>query len=187
MTTGAARTRRSLAAAGATLLLAAAMLVGCASPLTPKTPSDGGSSANGGASSAGGGAPTCETIIAPALVDQFAELGWTARTDPFYVGPTEVPGGVSCTWGDFEAGATDVVQMYGWAPVEADVSAELQGYLADQGWKREEADGVVYLTESMPSAEWADEQGYGMTYAFGDGWVALADTKSGLAVITWRG
>lgn len=187
MTFPAIRTPRSLAAAGATLLLATSMLAGCASPLTPTTPSDSGSTSNGGASSSGGGAPTCETIIAPSLVEQFDELGWTARADPFYVGPTEVPGGVSCTWGDFEAGATDVVQMYGWAPVDADASAELQQYLADQGWKREEGDGMVYLTESAPSAEWADGQGYGMTYAFGDGWVALADTKSGLAVITWHG
>jgi hypothetical protein len=30
-----------------------------------------------------------------------------------------------------------------------------------------------------------DEDGYGMTYLFGDGWVTLSDTKQGLLLVTW--
>lgn len=170
-----------LALASATALLAAALLAGC----TATAPGSDADTGDGGGGS--GLPPTCETIIARALVAQFEDLGWTARTDPFYIGPHEVPGGVSCTWGDFEVEATDVVQMYGWAPIEAGAATKEEDFLVEQGWRREEGDGVVYLTESSPSAEWADDEGYGMTYAFGDGWVALSDTKSGLDVITWQG
>jgi hypothetical protein len=163
------------------------LLAGCTSilPNAQGGPADEGdeNTAPGGASAA----PTCETIIPASLVDQFTELGWTPHVEPFRIGPNEVSGGITCTWGDFEMGANDIVQMYGWAPLEAEQSAEMQDYLASEGWKVEQEGSVTYITESMPSAEWSDEDGYGMTYAFGDGWASLADTKSGLDVITWRG
>ncbi|MGW9112895.1 hypothetical protein [Microbacterium sp. NPDC055683] len=182
MSTGAARRRRT--AVGA-LVPSMLLLAACASPLAPdSTPSE---SPDAAGSTGSGQAPGCDTIIPTALVDEFADIGWSSRADPFYIGPNELSGGVSCTWGNFDVGATDIVQMYGWAPLAAEDASGYQEYLGSEGWIREEGDGVVYLTESMPSSEWADENGYGMTYAFGDGWVALSDTKSGLDVITWHG
>lgn len=178
--------RRTGTASAAGMLVLGALLAGCTSvlPNAQGSPAEDDDAATGGGASA---APTCETIIASSLVEQFTELGWEPHVEPFRIGPTEISGGVACTWGDFEMGANDVVQMYGWAPLEAEQSSDLQDYLASEGWRVEDAGSITYITESMPSAEWSDEDGYGMTYAFGDGWVSLADTKSGLDVITWRG
>ena len=55
-----------------------------------------------------------------------------------------------------------------------------QQTLVDQGWVRESRRDGVYITESPETAIAKDDQGYGMTYLFGDGWVTIADTKQGL-------
>ncbi|WOF21803.1 hypothetical protein N8K70_10440 [Microbacterium betulae] len=183
------RTSPFRALAGTGILLTVIALSACTSVFPQAGTTDPAVDDGGGTTGSGtGAAPTCETIISPALLENFEELGWTSRADPFYVGPTELTGGVSCKWGNFDVGANDLVQMYGWAPVDDEQSTELQDYLVAEGWVREEGDdGIVYVTEGMPSAEWSDEDGYGMTYAFGDGWVELSDTKNGLDVITWSG
>lgn len=130
------------------------------------------------------GDPTCETIIPASVVAQFEELKWTARADEFRIGETVVPDGIQCVWGDHTV-ASDHVQVYGWAPIDADMAQDAQAALEAQGWLREEADDVLYLTEDPDYAIATDNDGYGMTYEFGDGWVALADTKQGLLIITW--
>ena len=56
---------------------------------------------------------------------------------------------------------------------------------SSQGWLRESGADGVYVTESPETTIAADENGYGMTYLFGDGWVMLADTKQGLVLIEW--
>jgi len=129
--------------------------------------------------------PTCETIIPPSLVAEFQGYGMTAQEEDFRVGEHVVDGGLQCTWGNHDV-ATDHVQIYGWAPIDATRAVELQAYLESQGWVREEGEGVVYITEDPDFAMTVDEHGYGMTYAFGDGHVLLADTRQGLALVTWR-
>lgn len=128
--------------------------------------------------------PTCETIISPYVVAEFDDLGWEARQDPFVLGATELPGGLQCIWGDLSV-ASDHVQMYGWAPVDAETATAAQSTLEAEGWVRLEESGVVYLTENPEWVVMADDEGYGMTYEFGAGWVAMSDTKQGLEIIEW--
>ncbi|WP_156759380.1 hypothetical protein [Microbacterium karelineae] len=129
---------------------------------------------------------TCETIIRPSFSEELSSLGWTAKSEAFRIGAHELADGIQCVWGDYEHG-TDIAQMYGWAPVEAEEAAELQQYLEDNGWLREDEGDYVYLTENPEMVHYLDEGEYGMTYQFADGWVALADTKQGLDLVTWRG
>lgn len=129
-------------------------------------------------------APTCETIIPAATVEDFESVGWSVQSDEFRIGGTEVPGGIHCTWGDYSV-ATDHVQIFGWAPIEAAQAGEAQDELLASGWRREEGDGGFYVTEAPESAIATDEDGYGFTYFFGDGWVKLADTKQSLVLVEW--
>jgi hypothetical protein len=128
--------------------------------------------------------PTCDTIIPESTVADYAEVGWTSRSEPLRVGSIELDGGITCTWGDYSV-ATDHVQIYGWAPItETEVDAAI-AELVSSGWTREdEADGV-YMTESADTAIGTDEEGYGLTYLFGDGWVKFADTKQSLLLVIW--
>jgi len=127
--------------------------------------------------------PTCETLVSEGTVQALTEQGWTVETRDFTFGPDVVAGGVQCLWSDFSQ-ASDHGQLYGWAPISADAAVAAQKKLVDQGWVREERDRGVYLTVDPSSALNPDEDGYGMTYLFGDGWVTLADTKQGLILIT---
>lgn len=140
--------------------------------------------ANDGAAAEPDAAPTCETLITPSLIEDLEGLGWSAKEEPFMVGATEVDGGIQCKWGDPE-GAGETLQIYGWAPVDADAAADYQDQLEAEGWIREEQDGSVFLTEDPSMAFQVDEEGYGYTYGFAEGWMAVSDTKSGLAVIRW--
>ena len=49
--------------------------------------------------------------------------------------------------------------------------------------KRPPRDSIV--TESADTTVATDDEGYGLTYLFGDGWVKYADTKQGLLLVTW--
>ncbi|MFT4233771.1 MAG: hypothetical protein QM607_02005 [Microbacterium sp.] len=178
--------RRRLVAIAALAGAATIALTGCTSSLPNISGADGDSPQTASASPTTDADPTCDNIIADTLVQEFAKLGWTSNQEEFMVGSTTVPGGLQCKWGDFSGDASELVQMYGWAPVDDDQTAELEQYLLDSGWKKEEDDSLVYLTEPDPQPSWSDDDGYGMTYAFGDGWVLLSDTKQGLGVITWR-
>lgn len=134
---------------------------------------------------AAGDDPTCQTMISDDIVADFESVGWTARADPFYIGELEVPEGIWCVWADFEAQAGDHVQIFGWAPIDDDAAEDAQANLVSQGWLREDGADGVYITESPEMTIATDEQGYGMTYLFGDGWVMVADTKQGLVLIEW--
>lgn len=111
-------------------------------------------------------------------------MGWTAQADVFRIGGTEVPGGIQCTWGDYTV-ATDHVQVFGWAPIDDSDAEAAEQQLVSEGWRREEGNGGVYVTESAESAIATDEDGYGFTYFFGDGFVKVSDTKQGLILIEW--
>ena len=128
--------------------------------------------------------PTCETIIPTSTVNDFASLGWTAKQDPFYVGQTALNGGLQCTWGDYSV-PSDHVQVFGWAPITADQANLARSDLLSSGWRQVDDSGRTYITENSDTAVAVDDQGYGMTYLFGDGWVKVADTKQGLLLVEW--
>jgi hypothetical protein len=128
--------------------------------------------------------PNCENILAKATVDDFESLGWTALADAFQAGSVSIPEGVQCIWGDFST-ATDHVQIFGWAPITAEQAETAVADLVAEGWTREDGDEGVYVTENAETAATVDEEGYGLTYLFGDGWVKYADTKQGLILVAF--
>lgn len=131
------------------------------------------------------GDPTCATIIPTSIIEDFTELGWTVRVDAFRIGATEVPDGVQCTWGDFSV-ASDQVQSFGWAPIDEKDAVAAQKELRNTGWVREAGDNdEVYYTQDPKTVAVGDDDGYGLTYLFGDGWVEFADTKQSLLLIDW--
>ncbi|MFH8250297.1 hypothetical protein ACH3VR_08030 [Microbacterium sp. B2969] len=131
-----------------------------------------------------GADPTCETIISSTTVADFESLGWTSLSDPFSVGGVDLDGGVQCIWGDFST-ASDHVQIFGWAPITDAEAKKAQDALEGEGWRVEESADGVYVTESADTVQTPDDQGYGLTYLFGEGWVKYADTKQGIILIEW--
>ncbi|GGD80135.1 hypothetical protein [Microbacterium murale] len=129
-----------------------------------------------------GAAPTCETIIAPSTIAALTEHGWTYREHEFRFGDHVVDGGIQCVWGDYTV-PSDHVQVFGWAPVDQAASSAGQQKLLDDGWQRADSDGHVYITENPETAMSPDQDGFGMTYEFGDGWVKVADTRRGLVLV----
>jgi hypothetical protein len=129
--------------------------------------------------------PACDTIIGSSVVASFESLGWTSQATALYIGSTEIEDGLQCMWADFEGPAGDHGQMFGWAPLSDEQSAEAQDELVAQGWVREEDPAGVYITESADTAIATDAEGYGMTYFFTAGQVEVADTKQGLLLIEW--
>ncbi|MTE24753.1 hypothetical protein [Microbacterium sp. ZXX196] len=128
---------------------------------------------------------SCDTIVPTTFSSRLGELGWSAREEPFRIGEHVFDDGIQCIWGDAETGS-EVAQMYGWAPADADTAAEMQEYLEAQGWIREEDGDTVYITENPDYALAVGDDGYGMTYRFRDGTIALADTKTGLELVVWQ-
>ncbi len=181
---------------GLVLLAATLALAGCAgSPAPAPTPTgpvvSGGSqtqdpSATGAPSPSAtpAGPPTCAGIIPADTVDAFTEAGWTSREDPFYVGNIELPDGIQCTWGNAKI-ASDQVQVFGWAPLDADQARAVKEELLGSGWKEFEENGAVYLTATGDMVMNPDDDGYGMTYRLDDGQITLADTRQGLLLIQW--
>jgi len=129
--------------------------------------------------------PTCETIIPEASVADFESLGWSPQVSPFYIGDIEIADGLLCLWADFDAPASDHLQLFGWAEISDDDATRAQESLIAQGWLREEGTDGVYITENPETTISRDEDGYGMTYLFRDGTVEQADTKQGLLLIEW--
>lgn len=127
---------------------------------------------------------TCETLVPQAVVDNFASVGWSAQEEPFRVGGTEIEGGLLCTWADFESETNGELQFFGWAPIPPNQAESVQDNLLSQGWIREDGADGVFITESADTVIAPDDDGYGVTYLFGDGWVEIADTKQGLLLIT---
>jgi hypothetical protein len=129
--------------------------------------------------------PTCDTLIPQTTVKALKSEGWDSQAGPFYVDATALDGGLQCTWGDTSV-ASDHVQIYGWAPITADQAATAKASLLASGWVQlpDSADGV-YITAGPDMIMNPDDQGYGMTYLFGDGWVKVADTKQGLLLVSW--
>ncbi|WP_295787258.1 hypothetical protein [uncultured Microbacterium sp.] len=126
--------------------------------------------------------PTCENIIPQATADDFTSLGWTYQSEPFRIGANALDEGIQCKWGDTKI-ASDRVQIFGWAPIDAADAAQAQKDLVAAGWKVEKADEGTYVTENPEWLGGRGVDGYGLTYLFGDGWVKLADTKQSLVLV----
>jgi hypothetical protein len=100
----------------------------------------------------------------------------------FRIGERTIDDGISCIWGDYSV-ASDNVQIFGWAPIsEADADSARTELLA-AGWRAVDDPSGDYITEDPNTAVSTDDQGYGLTYEFGDGWVIMADTKQSLVLI----
>lgn len=181
-------------AAAAAALLTVATLTACTpnaeSQTTPGTPTaatpvESPSAVPSDTPDAADADPTCETIILSSTAADFRSIGWTAQSEPFRVGATEVPDGILCKWSDGSATASSV-QMFGWAPIDESAAETAENDLIASGWKREAgANGEVYITENPDWLAGRGADGYGITYLFGDGFVKVADTKQSLVLIDW--
>lgn len=179
----------TLAAIGVTALL----LTGCGSSAEPTPTATVGTDAPSAAPTAAqpdpsasptasAAAVTCESIVVADVLAELTEQGWTAKAVPFAAGGVNLDDGVQCTWADYTVASGNLL-IFGWAPITADQATAMQEGLGTEGWLREVVDGQVYITEDPMQAPTTDEDGYGMTYEFGDGWVTVADTKQNLLLI----
>ena len=128
--------------------------------------------------------PACDTIITDGTVEALTSIGWTLKQQEFVIGDIALPEGMLCFWADYSV-ATDHGQLYGWAEISDEDAAAAQATLLESGWLRENGPEGSYFTEDPQFSLGTDEEGYGMTYLFGDGWVKLSDTKQGLILIDW--
>lgn len=187
---------RRIISAAAGGLLGLAVLAGCAATAEPPAPSPSASAAptpDDSAEPAATAAPTtppaeisCESMISAGTVDALSDAGWTSEPKEFVIGDVELTEGLLCFWADYSVGS-DHGQLYGWSPITADEEGKAQASLTAGGWRREDAPEGIYFTEDPQYSMGTDDDGYGMTYLFGDGWVKLADTKQGLVLIEWTG
>ncbi|KHK97408.1 hypothetical protein LK09_11575 [Microbacterium mangrovi] len=169
--------RRSAAVA---LLLAAGMLLaGCTGGPGQEHP--------GAASAAASSTPhatavalTCEGMIPAATVKAFTAAGWTAEPGPLYVGDIRVAKGLQCTWG---GQSSERAEVFGRGPIDAATAKEAEKQLLSQGWRRIDAPEGVYITAGKDMILNPDDEGFGMTYLFTDGWVKVASTKQGILLI----
>ena len=185
--------RRFLSAAAGGLLALGAMAA-CAAPSESPAASPAATGAPGtDGDPAGSPSPTapaeeisCETMISPGTVEALSAAGWTAQPKEFVIGGLVLTDGMLCFWADYTVGS-DHGQLYGWSPITADQADEAQEILATSGWRREDDPQGVYVTEDPEYSMGTDDDGYGMTYLFGDGWVKVSDTRQGLVLIDWTG
>ena len=183
--------RTMSAAAGVLLLVTALSACAAPEPGPSSTPDAGDTRSSQSPAPASSPTPqaaeeelTCESMISDGTVAALADAGWTAETKEFVAGGVELSEGLLCFWADYSVGS-DHGQLYGWSAIDDADAATAQAALLSEGWKREDGPDGVYFTEDAQYAMGTDEDGYGMTYLFGDGWVRLADTRQGLILIEW--
>ncbi|MCK2036549.1 hypothetical protein KZC51_10410 [Microbacterium sp. SSW1-49] len=186
--------RITSATAGVLLLLAA--LTACAGPAEPApSPTTSASTPAPSATAAPTDAPTpeepaaeltCESMISAGTVEALTSAGWTAKPKEFVIGDVDLTDGLLCFWADYAVGS-DHGQLYGWSPISAEDATAAQAALLASGWRREDGPEGTYITEDPQYSMGTDDDGYGMTYLFHDGWVKLADTRQGLVLIEWAG
>ncbi len=132
------------------------------------------------------GTATCEGMIEPDTLAEFKKKGWTAKQTPFTfeTQPSSAPveGGLICTWANYSVASGNLME-FGWAHVTSDVATTMAAQLEKEGWRREKAASGFYITQDPSRAITTDDKGYGMTYLFGDGWVAVSDTKQYLLLL----
>jgi hypothetical protein len=172
-------TRIRSAAVGA-LLGAALLLAGCTGSPAAKTATAPSSPIASPSASASPVPLTCENMIPAATVKAYRAAHWSATPGPLYVGDTPVRKGLQCTWGG-ESGEGG--EIFGRGPIDATTAKDAERMLIAEGWRRIDAPDGVYITAGKDMILKPDDQGYGMTYLFGDGWVKVASTKQGLLLI----
>lgn len=170
-------------ALGAVLMLSACAAEDPTAPEGPAAPAASASPEPEPAATIDPADVTCENMLGEATVDEFDASDWSVREDPFVILDLELPDGIACTWGDFSSPTSDDLVLFGWSPISADDAAAVQDALVAEAWIREESGGDVLVTEDPALALRLDDEGYGMTYRFGDGWVMVSDTKQGLDLI----
>lgn len=179
----------ALAALGATALL----LSGCGASASPEATSPGNAVSPSAAPSASAPAPTasattspvtasCDTLIGADLLSELTAQGWTYKEAAITVGDQTVADSLTCTWADYTVASGNLL-LFGWAPIAADEAEALASELESEGWIREEAAEGFFITEDPMQAPTTDENGYGMTYEFGNGWMTVSDTKQNLLLI----
>ncbi len=182
------RTVTALSSLGITALL----LAGCASGSTPTPTATAGGGTSTTAPPQGQPTPsatatasadaTCDSIIDADTHAELSAQGWTFRETPFAAGGVTLDEGLQCTWADYTVPSGNLL-LFGWGLVTDSQAATMQQGLVTEGWPREESGGQVFITEDPMQAPTVDDNGYGMTYEFGDGWVMVADTKQNLLLI----
>ena len=130
--------------------------------------------------------PACDTIISDGTVAALTDAGWSHEERDFQIGDITLDEGLLCLWADYSV-VSDHGQLYGWSRITPDEAAAAQSWLLGQGWIRESGSAGTYITEDPQFSLGTDDEGYGTTYLFGDGWVALSDTKQGLILIEGAG
>ncbi len=125
---------------------------------------------------------TCATLISQATAEALTAEGWTTQEKEFWIADIQLTDGLLCMWADFST-ASDHGQTYGYSPLDEATASKAQQKLGDEGWIRSTEGGSVYYTEDPQYAIATDDEGFGLTYQFGDGWVKFADTKQGLLLI----
>lgn len=181
--------------AAAAALVLAAVLTACSGPAPEQAPTPSAAApapqasvqpAQTPAPAPSADGPACDTIVSEGTVQALTDAGWTFEEKEFVIGGVELPEGLLCFWADYSV-ASDHGQLYGWSEIDAADAAEAQSTLLAEGWTREDGPEGIYITENPQYAMGTDEDGYGMTYLFGDGWVEFADTRQGLILIEWAG
>lgn len=180
-------THRFVSTAAAVLVLSATLVACSGSPESASPTSAAGQPSAGTTpqpTSQDSGEPTCETIVSEGTVAGLTDAGWTAERKDFVIGDVTLSDGMLCFWADYTQ-ASDHGQLYGWSEISSTDAESAQAALLDAGWTREDAPEGIYFTENPEFALDVDDEGYGMTYLFGDGWVKLADTKQSLILVDW--
>ncbi|MGB4776810.1 nitrate ABC transporter substrate-binding protein, partial [Microbacterium sp.] len=134
------------------------------------------------AATAGAADGTCEGLVGDEILGDLKAQNWSYKEDVFAIAGETLQDGFTCTWADFTVASGNLL-LFGWAPITADEADAALGRLEEQGWTREEGTDSYYVTEDATQSPTVDENGYGMTYEFGDGWVTVADTKQNLLLI----
>ncbi|MFT4214116.1 MAG: hypothetical protein QM622_04995 [Microbacterium sp.] len=129
---------------------------------------------------------TCENLVVEEVLAEFDAQGWTAESTPLTVGGQTLDVGLECSWADYEEPSGNLM-IFGWGLLTAEQAEAASAQLVSEGWLREESDDGFYITEDPEQAPTLDENGYGMTYQFGDGWVIVSDVKEGLLLINRPG
>jgi hypothetical protein len=170
---------RTRSAAAALLAGAALVLAGCTStPATSPTATKPKPSASRSGSPV---ALTCDNMIPGSTVKAFTAAGWTPEPGPLYVGDALVKKGLQCTWAGADAVAHS--EVFGRGSIDAATAKDAETQLIGQGWKRIDSTEGVYITAGKDMILNPDDEGYGMTYLFGDGWVKVSSTKQGILLI----
>lgn len=125
---------------------------------------------------------TCATLISKTTTEALTAQGWTTQEKDFWISDIELTDGLLCMWADFST-ASDHGQTYGFSPLDEATSEKAQQKLEGEGWIRSADASSVFYTEDPEHAIATDEDGFGLTYEFGEGWVKFADTKQGLILI----